>query len=275
MDTIKKWSGTKNKGATVIIADDAEYTGTTGYFFVKYFRDYDRSFAVDPTAYEKLTKLVTAVEELGEFASFKEACEREAVEEPFYVEDRFAWHKTYADAWAGTPEAKAWDPVLAEIRREYKEKYQPIVEKDDKYRDIVEKFWFHVTNSANSDGRWPPPPALTCEFNRNWVLDEIDAAKAALKELAEVTKGIKVEPVVEVEEPSADGCTYDFHYTDKDTSNLKKLNFYELSHHLYKCYDMFDNGSTSEIKEKGRQLVNAIYEEFENRNLTGMIKKRL
>ncbi|MBD3240212.1 MAG: hypothetical protein GF331_06465, partial [Chitinivibrionales bacterium] len=127
LDAIKKWSGKKGKGATIIIADDAEYTGTTGYFYVKYFRDYSKSFTVDPHAAEKLEKLVAAVSELGQMVTFKEACEMEAVEEPFYVEDRFAWHRTYADAWANTPEAREWEPVLQGHRDEYKRKYQPIV----------------------------------------------------------------------------------------------------------------------------------------------------
>lgn len=48
VENIKHWSGKKDKGATIIIADDAEYTGTTGYFFVKRYRDYSKSFAIDP-----------------------------------------------------------------------------------------------------------------------------------------------------------------------------------------------------------------------------------
>ncbi len=171
-DNVKKWSGDKKEGATVIIADDAEYCGTTGYYYIKYKGDYSKTFMSDPTAGPKLDKMIEGVLKIGPMATFKEACEENTpVEEPFYVEDNFAWHRTFSDAWANTPEAKEWEPILTKMRSEYKEKYQPIVEAEDnkeKYKDIVGKFWYHMTNSANSDGRWPPPPSVTCEFNRDW-----------------------------------------------------------------------------------------------------------
>ncbi len=263
MEAIRKWSGTKNKGATIIIADDAEYTGTTGYFFVKHYRDYSRSFSVDPGAAEKLEKLVNAVLKLGEFCTFREACDMEPVEEPYYVEDRMAWHRTYADAWGGTPEAKAWDPILADFRKEYKEKYQPILESDQKYRPLVEEFWFHMANSANSDGRWPPPPAVTCPFNRDWVLDEIEATRKTLAKIADTVKNVA--PPAPAPEDDGEPWEYGYYFTDKNTEVLEKLNVYELSHALYKYFRMYDNG-TDEVKEKGKKMVNAIFEEFERRD---------
>jgi hypothetical protein len=272
MGAIKKWTGKKDKGATIIIADDAEYTGTTGYFFVKYFRDYSKSFAVDPGAAEKLEKLINAVLEIGEMVTFKEACDMEPVEEPFYVEDRYAWHRTYADAWAGTPEARAWDPILSDMRKEYKDNYQAILESNDKYRPLVEKFWFHMTNSANSDGRWPPPPAETCPFNREWVLDEIAATKKALSEIKETIKGVT--PPAKPEEAIAPEWDYGYHYTDKDPFDVKNLNFYELSHALYAAWRMFDHGE-GDVKEKGRAWVNSIYKEFERRDMSLMEKRKV
>lgn len=275
MGRIKKWTGSKGQGATIIIADDAEYTGTTGYFYVKYYRDYSRSFEVDPKAGEKLEKLVVAVQELGDLITFKEACEMEPVEEPFFVEDRFAWHRTYADAWAGTPEARAWEPVLHKLRTEYK-KYQPLVESKPKYRRLAEKFWFHLTNSANSDGRWPPPPAETCPFNREWVLDEMAAAKTALAEIKRAVKGVSL-PKRDESYGATMGETweYGFHYTDKSTDDIRKLNYYELEHHLYSCFRLFDEARDPALKEKGRKAVNAVFEEFERRGGNDSVHRRV
>ncbi len=275
LDRIKKWGNPKYKGATIIIADDAEYTGTTGYFYVKYYRDYSRSFSVDPGAREKLIALFTEVEKLGETCTFKEACEMEPVEEPFYVEDRFAWHRTYADAWANTPEARAWDPILAAMRKEYKENYQAILEGDTKYRDLVERFWFHMTNSANSDGRWPPPPAETCPFNRQWVLDEIAATQQTLADIRTLLKDVPPPKKKEFGEDFGNPWEYGYQYTTKDTTDLKKLNDYELSHRLYEVFRLFDNGETPEMKERGRQLVNACFAEFERRGYSGSEKRRV
>jgi hypothetical protein len=271
IDTIKKWSGTNKKGATIIIADDAEYTGTTGYFFVKHFRDYTRSFAVDNGAAEKLEKLIKEVLKLGELVTFKEACELEAVEEPFYVEDRYAWHRTFADAWAGTPEARAWDPILANMRKEYKDNFQAIVESDPKYRGLAEKFWFHMTNSANSDGRWPPPPAETCPFNRDWVLEEMEMTRKVLKEIAEAVKGVAKPAPAVTAEPSE--FEYGYKYTEKNWKDVAKLNLYELSHAVYEAYRLFDS-SSPEHKQEGQRMLNHIYDEFARRNFGGMVRPK-
>lgn len=200
LDNIKKWSGTKDKGATVILADDAEYTGTTGYFFVKHYNDYSKSFDIDPTANQKIEKLVSAVEKIGELITFKEACEMEPINEAYFVEDRFAWHRTYADAWANTPESKRYDPIIALIRQDYKDNVQEKAEKRKDCTDLVEQFWFHLSNSENSDGRWPPPPAITCPFNCEWVEREIEMAKAVLKKLK---NKLKIKPkAVKAKKPS-------------------------------------------------------------------------
>jgi hypothetical protein len=48
------------QGALIIQADDAEYVGTTAYFYVKHFDDYRKSFLPDPVAPEKLRRLIEA-----------------------------------------------------------------------------------------------------------------------------------------------------------------------------------------------------------------------
>ena len=266
---VKHWSGIKDDGATIIIADDAEYCGTTGYFFVKYYRDYSRSFEVKPDAPGKLDALIRGILRIGELATFKEGCETiPPVEEPFFVEDRYAWHRTYSDCWAGTPEAKQFDPIVAKLRSEYKEKFQPITEgtHKDQFRELATRFWFHCTNSANSDGRWPPPPAEPCEFNRQWVRDEIAAVQAVLRELAETTKEIPL-PEKPTNNELADGPAYGLHFTDKPLDNLPDLNFYELQHALYAAWRAFDN-TQGDDKADHQKRVLAIYSEYRRRGIT-------
>ena len=269
LDNVKKWSGKNDDTATIIIADDAEYCGTTGYYYVKYYRDYSRSFEARPDAPEKLDALIRGILNMGEMATFKEGCEMVApVEEPFFVEDRYAWHRTYSDCWGGTPEAKHFDPMVADLRAEYKAKYQPITEGShkDQFKALSEKFWFHCTNSANSDGRWPPPPAKPCEFNRQWVKNEIDTTRAVLQELAEATKGIALPP--EDEDMNAgDTGEYGLHYTDKDVSDLPKLTFYELQHSLYAAWRAWDHAIESD-KATCKNRIESIYEEYRRRGIT-------
>lgn len=266
---VKQWSGKDGKGATIIIADDAEYCGTTGYFYVKYYRDYSRSFEVKPDAAGKLDAMIRGILEMGELATFKNCCEMvEPVEEPFFVEDRYAWHRTYSDCWSGTPEAKHFDPVVSQIREEYKTRFQPIVEGThrERFLPLAEKFWFHCTNAANSDGRWPPPPAEPCEFNRQWVRNEIEASRAVLSELDEATRGILL-PVKQVSDEPADGPSYGLHFTDKPEGVLGQLNFYELQHALYAAWRAFDHTQADE-KQRNKIRVLAVYEEYRRRGIT-------
>lgn len=274
LDNVKQWSGTSNKGATIIIADDAEYCGTTGYYYVKYFRDYAKCFVVDPTAGEKLDALIKGVKSIGQLITFKEACQEAPVKEPFYVEDGYAWHRTYAEVWGGTPEAQRWDPMISAIRRDYKDNVQPIAEGKlrGKLRPLVEKFWFHATNASNSDGRWPAPPAKTCPFNREWVLKEFEAAKAALADLKKAVKGIPIpKPRDEQQDPNAESG-YSLHFTDKPFAEVKdipRLNTYELSHAIYYFHSMVDSKVDWKVK-KGKKMLRAIFAELDRRGMKGL-----
>ena len=272
IENVKKWTPSDGKGATIIIADDAEYCGTTGYFFVKHYQDYSRSFSIREDAAEKLEKLVNGIMEIGEMVTFKEACELEPVEEPFYVEDRFAWHKTYADAWAGTPEAKTYDPMLAEIRHDYKVNVQPIVESKEyaeQFKTLVEKYWFHITSAANSDGRWPPPPALTCPFNREWVENQIELTRASLAALKQAIAGQPLpEPVTE--EEADNDWTYGLKFTEKDVFDIKKLNIYELQHAMYFANKRIDS-KNAEKKQEGLDLLVRIYDEWKRRGVDSVL----
>ncbi len=183
IDNVRRWSGERDEGALIVVADDAEYCGTTGYFYVKHFDQYDKSFSIDPDAGEKLEAMVKAVLELGPMITFGEACELPPVEENYFVEDRFAWHRTYADVWAGTPESRRLDPVIGELRGELRELQQQAETED--HAELVERCWFHLTCAENSDGRWPPPPARTCPFNVRWVEDHIERVRECLEQLRE------------------------------------------------------------------------------------------
>ena len=273
IDNLKHWSGNKD-GATIFMADDAEYCGTTGYYYIKYYGDYSRSFDLDPEAPRLLDALIRRIlEDVGPMATFKEACESiEPLDEAFFVEDRFAWHRTYADAWAGTPEARRWEPTLQSMRAEYKEKYQPIVEAPDKreqFKDIVERFWLHMTNSANSDGRWPPPPNVTCPFNREWVEQEISATQSVLAELKELTKGMTLPEASGQGHYSESDSDYGFHFTNKDPRDIRRLNNYELQHAIYHYHKMVDSNDAGKVAD-GKAMLAKVFDELDRRGMKGI-----
>ena len=261
IDTIKHWSGKKDKGSLIIIADDAEYVGTTGYFYIKHEGDYSKTFNRDPLAAEKLDNLIAAVTKIGPMITFKEACEAEAVEEPFFVEDYSAWHRTYSHAWGQTPEALRYDAIVNQIRDDYKENVQMLAEKGDTHKELVEKFWYHLTNSENSDGRWPPPPRETCAFNREWVEKEITATQATLADLKKAI-GAKADPAPKrVEE-----------FFIPEGLNAENMSLYQLQSALYKAYEIYDEEST---RDEGRKWIQDIYVEYTKRGLTSITSPRL
>ncbi len=267
---VRRWSGTKGEGSLIIVADDAEYCGTRGYYDIKHYSDYSKRFRVMPNAADLLEAMVKGVLELGPMITFKEACEKEPVGEPFFVEDGMAWHRTYAEVWGNTPEARRFDPQLDEIRRDYKGNVQEIAESDECYTELVEEFWFHLTNAANSDGRWPPPPRKTCPYHREWVEREIRRARQALERLKQAV-GPQAAFAVERTMASAGGAEPK---ADAETPmpDPATLNWQELQDELYRAHELNDRPKT---RQEGARRIRAIFDEYARRGVTNTVPPRI
>jgi len=172
--TIDRYSGDRDgmgEGALVIFADDAEYVGTNGWFRLKYQNEPDCVFEKVPDAQEKLIALVKAVKERGEFITFAEACELKPNTQPVIWDDDAAWHGANASTWASTPMARLLRPWQDLIR----EKLNAIEESLP--TAVAEKVWYHLTNSYNSDGQWPPTlphaPHIIHPFNYSYCFENL------------------------------------------------------------------------------------------------------
>ena len=259
MENVRQWTGTKDEGSLIIVADDAEYCGTRGYYDIKHYGDYSKCFGIIPEAAERLEAMVNAVMELGDMITFKEACEKEPVDEPFFVEDGMAWHRTYAEVWGNTPEARRFDPQLDMMRRDYKENVQPVAESDERYKELVDDFWFHMTNAANSDGRWPPPPREVSPYHREWVEQEIARTREALERLKRTVRA--EEGLVEAPEGAAEKEA-----APKPTpADLSELNWQELQEELYRAHALNDEPDTC---EDGAKRIQEVFAEYERRGVT-------
>ncbi len=163
------------EGALIIFADDAEYVGTNGWFRLKYQNEPDHVFERVADARDKLVALVRACKEMGEFATFDEACnEVPPLEEELNFDDDSAWHGAKASTWAETPMARLLRPWQDLVRR----KLHASGELDDVTR---RRAWYHLTNSFNSDGQWPPTlpdaPHIIHPFNYTYCFDNLLAAE--------------------------------------------------------------------------------------------------
>lgn len=178
MDLIRKYSQqptTQQEGALIIFADDAEYIGTNGWFRLKYENRPDNVFEHSPNASEKLIQLISACEEIGEFITFDHACNNlPTLEEELLFDDDSAWHGAKASTWAETPMARQLRPWQDLVRA----KLRTARDLDEQTRRLA---WYHLTNSYNSDGQWPPTlpesPHIVHPFNYSYCFDNLVKAE--------------------------------------------------------------------------------------------------
>ena len=175
MALIEKYSRQKAdeaEGALIVFADDAEYIGTNGWFKLKFQNQPDNVFEVVETARQKLILLISECEKLGSFTTFDKACnELPPLEETLYFDDDSAWHGAQASVWAETPMARLLRPWQDEVRDKL------LQNAENMEAEQVEQAWFHLTNSYNSDGQWPPTlpdaPHIVHPFNYRYCFENL------------------------------------------------------------------------------------------------------
>ena len=136
----------------------------------------DNVFEAVETAKQKLIDLITECEKLGTFVTFDEACSTlPPIDDTIYFDDDAAWHGARASVWGETPMATLLRPWQGLVR----DKLNSI--KDELSEGEVEMAWYHLTNSYNSDGQWPPTlphaPHIIHPFNYMYCFDNLLAAE--------------------------------------------------------------------------------------------------
>ncbi len=174
MDLIKKYSAQNEgepEGALIIFADDAEYIGTNGWFRLKYQNKPDNVFEATPQSKENLIKLISETKKLGNFITFEEGCGLTINNDEIYFDDDSAWHGAKASTWASTPMAKLLRPWQDLVREKLKNSNSQLTEEEK------HAAWYHLTNSYNSDGQWPPTlpdaPHIIHPFNYGYCFDNL------------------------------------------------------------------------------------------------------
>lgn len=182
LETIDHWTGKKKEGFLICYAEDAEYMGTTGYFFLKHFGKH-QVFDDNPDASRLLTDYLNALLERGELARVDEIVKEDPIleNEKIYIEKDMAWHRTHATAWAKTPSALACDPYCKLISDKLKEMKSKICTQEEEL--LYDKAWFHLVCAENSDGRWPPYPKKPGNFNVYYIWDQLAKSQQAISQL--------------------------------------------------------------------------------------------
>jgi len=160
-------------------AEDAEYIGTSAYFYVKQFNQ-ARFFEPEPDSVKRFKELLDMAKKIGyELATPAEVINNAQTIIPNdlieNIENGSAWHGGTAKAWANTSYSKILDPVCRSV-------FDGVVALRQVLGDTpeLEKAMKAVTSAYVSDSRWPPLPTSPGRFNVRETLDDLYAANTAL-----------------------------------------------------------------------------------------------
>lgn len=180
----------KNSGSFIMpYAEDAEYIGSSAYFYVKQFNQ-ARFFEPEPKAVDRFKEILdTAAANGYEFALPSQViAESDNIIENNYIdciENGVAWHGGTAKAWANTDYSRIMDPVCMSILNGIKAVAEKLGE-DMKNLDVELNNAMKALASAwVSDSRWPPEPTSPGRFNVRESLDDMYKANEAIAKAME------------------------------------------------------------------------------------------
>ncbi len=172
-------------------AEDAEYVGTTAYFYVKQF-GLARFFEHAPESVARFKEILVLSKELGfELITPSEAVKRyDSIPGRGFecIENGCAWHGGTAKAWANTVYSRMLDPVCQSIYNGLKSIASHLkvtnMRKDAAFKEIMR----NITTAYVSDSRWPPAPTSPGRFNVKEALDALSLANENMRKLMKARK---------------------------------------------------------------------------------------
>jgi hypothetical protein len=177
----------ENSGTFIMpYAEDAEYIGTSAYFYVKQFNE-ARFFEPVPSSIERFTALLDAALDEGYelstptevTSSAKEIIPNEQLEQ---IDNGIAWHGGTAKAWANTPYSRIMDPVCRDLLNGLENINNQLGFKFPDEDPILKEARITLTNAYVSDSRWPPAPTSPGRFNVQETIHDLYATNKLLKE---------------------------------------------------------------------------------------------
>lgn len=187
-DVLLRWRSriVDGNGFLMPYAEDAEYIGTTAYFYVKQF-GLARFFEPAPESIIRFKEILSIAKDLN----FNPITPRDAV---FiyqsvdgvgfeYIENCAAWHGGYTVAWANTVYSRILDPLCNAILDglEVIGKYLGITDIYNE-NDFQNALYF-LGNAYVTDARWPPAPTSPGRFNVEEALLALEQANECVYEI--------------------------------------------------------------------------------------------
>lgn len=169
-EMLAKWLPRIEQSGSFIMpyAEDAEYIGSSAYFYVKQFNQ-ARFFEDEPASVTRFEEIIKTAVELGyELATPSEVISTgNVIKNEFTdrIENGVAWHGGTAKAWMNTDFSRILDPVCISLFNGIK----GVMKELNQNFDVLDK---HLDNAMRaladawvSDSRWPPAPTSPGRFN--------------------------------------------------------------------------------------------------------------
>ena len=188
---LTNWKDRIAKSGSFIMpyAEDAEYIGSSAYFYVKQFNQ-ARFFEEEPKAVERFKEILDTAKANGYeyalpsdvIASSDNIIENDLIE---CIENGVAWHGGTAKAWANTDYSRIMDPVCISILNGIKAVAKKLGQ-DLKSLDVdLNNAMKALASAWVSDSRWPPDPTSPGRFNVRESLEDMYLANNCIAKAME------------------------------------------------------------------------------------------
>lgn len=179
---LKRWSARIEDTGNFILpyAEDAEYIGTSAYFYVKQFGQ-ARFFEHEPDSVTRFREMLDcarangyALATPGEVLDLPQAPLPN--EQVASIENGIAWHGGTAKAWCNTHYSRVLDPVCQMILAGLKSVCAHVGKDFATANGSIDAAFRKIISAYVSDCRWPPAPTSPGRFNVRECLDDLRAA---------------------------------------------------------------------------------------------------
>lgn len=158
-------------------AEDAEYIGSSAYFYVKQFNQ-ARFFEEEPKAVDRFKEILDTAKANGyEYALPSQVIENSEniIENDRIdcIENGVAWHGGTAKAWANTEYSRIMDPVCISVLNGIKAVAAKLGEDMSNLDIELNNAMKALASAWVSDSRWPPAPTSPGRFNVRESLDDM------------------------------------------------------------------------------------------------------
>ncbi len=165
-------------------AEDAEYIGSSAYFYVKQFNA-ARFFEPEPDSIQRFKNILDSSLKAGyDMATPSEVIASSNIIDNdliYQIENGVAWHGGTAKAWMNTEHALLLDPVCHSIFTGIKELSKW---RNQTWDDLDEDMNIAMKALASawvSDSRWPPAPTSPGRFNVQETISDLYTANEAIE----------------------------------------------------------------------------------------------